>query len=232
MCVESTILPPINLYRGSLESSKRKMPVGEWCAGRQKGKGCVLWDPSCFSSTCWTSGSAALPAPWCSSIRVEARVPPKQPGNNHSYPVQAAFPRPFIIKALLVLRTLQALMVPLFYLFRFDSLSPGEERGFLFQPPDTWRMLSFLASVSPAIFPSRQGFMFPPPIFLFVFRNWYLQGCHPSLTLSLGIIIWCFSLLQLKAHSSDTGFPSVCCEYHRLIEELLWAYVRATGEQS
>ena len=28
------------------------------------------------------------------------------------------------------------------------------------------------------------------------------------------------------------GFPSVCCEYHWLIKELLWAYSRAIGEQS
>ena len=28
----------------------------------------------------------------------------------------------------------------------------------------------------------------------------------------------------------DVGFPSVCCEYHWLIKELLWAYSRAIGE--
>ena len=32
--------------------------------------------------------------------------------------------------------------------------------------------------------------------------------------------------------SGDVGFPSVCCEYHWLIKELLWVYSRAVGEQS
>lgn len=30
----------------------------------------------------------------------------------------------------------------------------------------------------------------------------------------------------------DVGFHSICCEYHWLTNELLWAYSKAIGEQS
>ena len=33
------------------------------------------------------------------------------------------------------------------------------------------------------------------------------------------------------ANVHDMGFPSVCCEYHWLIKEVLWAYSKAIGEQ-
>ena len=44
----------------------------------------------------------------------------------------------------------------------------------------------------------------------------------------------CCALLApcLSSDSNDMGFSSVCCEYHWLIKELLWAYSRTIGEQS
>ena len=36
--------------------------------------------------------------------------------------------------------------------------------------------------------------------------------------------------MSLCMKVSDVGFPSVCCDYHWLIKELLWAYSKAIGE--
>ena len=39
-------------------------------------------------------------------------------------------------------------------------------------------------------------------------------------------------LFNVGLYILDVGFPSVCCDYHYRIKELLWAYSRAIGEQS